>query len=200
MTSIESQAFYGCSGLTTITIGSGVKTINSLAFAYCPELTDVYCFTENVPSTNTNAFVGSYIEYATLHVPTASIDAYKAVEPWKNFKTIMGLDGTTPETKKCATPTIAFVDGELVFSCETDGVEYVSEVASAETKKYYTSKVKIGGTYKVTVYAMKTGYDNSDTATLEFTLGAAGDPCDTNKDGVVNVADIATIISTMAGK
>ena len=39
----------------------------------------------------TDAFYGSYIEYATLHVPTASIDAYKAVEPWKNFKVIEGI-------------------------------------------------------------------------------------------------------------
>ena len=112
----------------------------------------------------------------------------------------MGLDGTIVETPKCATPTIAFVDGELVFSCETEGVEYVSEVTSAETKKYYDSKVKIGGKYKVTVYATKPGFENSDAATLEFTLGAGGEVCDVNKDGTVDVADIATIIDRMAGK
>ena len=60
----------------------------------------MYCYAETVPSTQTNVFEGSYIEYATLHVPTASIDAYKAVEPWKSFKTIMGLDGTMPEEPK----------------------------------------------------------------------------------------------------
>ena len=33
----------------------------------------------------------SYIEYVTLHVPYASIDAYKAVNPWKNFKSIVEM-------------------------------------------------------------------------------------------------------------
>ena len=44
------------------------------------------------------------------------------------------------------------------------------------------------------------GYDNSDVTTLEFTLGAGGEVCDTNKDGVVDVADISTIISKMASQ
>ena len=189
MTSIEYQVFEGCSGLTSVTIGNSVKNIYKQAFAYCKELTDVYCLAEAVPSTSTNAFQDSYIEYATLHVPTTSIDAYKAVEPWKNFKEIVALNGETPEVKKCATPAIAFVDGELVFSCETEGVEYVSEVTSKDAKIYNDSRVKLGGTYIVTVYAMKTGWENSDAATLEFSLGGGGVPCDVNGDGKVDVSD-----------
>ena len=83
--------FSGCSGLTSIAIGSGIEDIGNQAFADCPELTDVYCYAENVPSTNVDAFEGSYIEYATLHVPKGCIDAYKAVEPWKNFKSILEM-------------------------------------------------------------------------------------------------------------
>ena len=201
VTSIGGSTFYGCSGLTSVTIGSGVKNIGNLTFASCKKLTYVYCLAENVPSTSTDAFKESLIEYATLHVPSASIDSYRAKEPWKNFGNIVGLNGEEcPDSQKCATPTITFVDGELVFSCETEGVDYVSEVTSKEMKKYYESRVKIGGTYKVTVYATKAGWENSDVATLEFTLGAGDEVCDVNKDGVVDVADIATIISKMAGK
>jgi len=202
VTRIGYSAFYDCGGLTSITIGSGVKNIFGKAFAECPELTDVYCYAENVPSTNTDAFEGSYIDYSVLHVLMASVDAYMAVEPWKNFKTIVGLDGTMPEepeTPKCAPPTIAFVDGKLKFSCETDGVEYVSEVTVADAKKNYSSEVSLTGIYTVSVYATKMGYDNSDVSTMEFTLDAGGEPCDVNKDGQVDVADIATIISRMAG-
>ncbi|MBR6319052.1 MAG: leucine-rich repeat domain-containing protein [Prevotella sp.] len=200
VTSIGSEAFRGCSGLTSVTIGSGVKNIDSYAFASCKDLTDVYCLAEKVPSTNTDAFKDSYIEYATLHVPAASIDDYKAVEPWKDFKSIVSLNGEDmPEVKKCATPTIALVDGKLVFSCETEGVEYVSEVKVGDAKKNYTSTVSLTGVYTVSVYAMKTGWENSDVATMEFTLGAGGEVCDTNKDGTVDVADIATIITKMAG-
>ena len=122
VTDIESYAFYGCSGLTsitipnsvaiidhdafsgctsltsiTITIGNGVTWIYDGAFGNCPELTDVYCNAENVPSTDqaenvswieSSAFDGSYIEFATLHVPAASVNAYSTAELWSGFGTI----------------------------------------------------------------------------------------------------------------
>lgn len=91
---LDSDAFNGCSGLTSITIGSEVRTIRENAFKGCPELADVYCMAENVPDTSSDAFEGSYIEYATLHVPYGCIDAYKAAEPWTNFKNIVEDGGT----------------------------------------------------------------------------------------------------------
>ena len=100
--------------------------------------------------------------------------------------------------KKCATPTITYNNGKLKFSCETPGVEYVSEVTSKETKKYYSDEVTLGGRYLVSVYATKAGYDDSDLATLEFTINGNGNICDVNVDGAVDVADIAAIIDEMA--
>ena len=54
--------------------------------------------------------------------------------------------------------------------------------------------------YTVTVYATKAGWENSDEAKLEFSPGIGGKTCDTNGDGTVDVADIATIISEMAAR
>ena len=158
-----------------------MKTIYYQAFAKCPELTDVYCYAENVPRMRdyyntqdvTDAFEGSLIEYATLHVPTASIDAYKAKEPWKNFKTFMGLDGTMPETKKCATPTISYGGKKLTFSCATEGVEYVSEIKDTDIKKHYGSEVQLTATYEISVYATKAGWENSNVATATLVWGTA---------------------------
>ena len=93
VTSIGERAFFVCSGLTSVTIGSGVESIGTMAFANCPELLDVYCYAEKVPSTESNAFDYSPIEYATLHVPDASIDSYKATAPWSSFGKIVGLSG-----------------------------------------------------------------------------------------------------------
>ena len=196
VTSIGNEAFYNCSKLISVTIGSGIKYIGYAAFAKCTKLTDVYCYAKSVPSTESNAFDGSYIEYVKLHVPTASIDAYKAAVPWSWFQIFVGLDGTLPdnpteETKKCATPTISLVDGELQFSCETEGVEYVSEVSFVDGKQYFGSKVSLTGVYKVSVYATKSGYDNSDVATAKFTMSSgSGIKGDVNGDGKVDVSDV----------
>ena len=93
--SIGESAFNGCSVLTSVTIGNSVTSIGEWAFAYCYELIDVYCYAENVPSTESNAFDGSDPEYATLHVPVASIDSYKATAPWSGFGTITPLPNLT---------------------------------------------------------------------------------------------------------
>jgi hypothetical protein len=44
-----------------------------------------------VPSTESDAFEGSYPENATLHVPDASIDSYKATNPWSSFGKIIAI-------------------------------------------------------------------------------------------------------------
>ena len=82
-------AFQNCSSLTTISIGSGVTKIDGAAFKDCLELTDVYCYAESVPQTSSDAFDGSFIEYATLHVPDASV--YRGVSPWSSFGSIMSF-------------------------------------------------------------------------------------------------------------
>jgi hypothetical protein len=74
--------------LTSVTIGNGVESIGAEAFCGCYKLSDVYCYAEKVPFTESNAFEYSPIENATLHVPYASIDSYKVTAPWSSFRTI----------------------------------------------------------------------------------------------------------------
>ena len=91
VTSIGSGAFRNNNYLTSVTIGSKVKSIGSSAFGGCNNLMDVYCYAENVPEITDNPFNDTNIENITLHVPAASISAYQAVEPWKNFKEIVAV-------------------------------------------------------------------------------------------------------------
>ena len=77
--------FYECSGMTSVTIGSGIESIGIDAFNGCSKLIDVYCYAINVPNTESGAFNYSPIENATLHVPAESVDAYKDAGPWKNL-------------------------------------------------------------------------------------------------------------------
>ena len=171
VTSIGEEAFSGCSGLTSVTIGSSVRTISGKAFAECSKLEEVYCLSEQVPETNTDAFEKSYPEYTTLYVPAASLNDYKTTEPWSLFGTIKAISGTGEEPTKCATPTISYGGKRLTFSCETEGVEYVYEITDADIKKGYDAEVDLTATYEISVYATKSGYTNSDvaTATLVWT-------------------------------
>ena len=102
VTYIGSNAFFG-SGLTSVTIGRGVTEIDDGAFSYCSELEDVYCFATNVPNTHSDAFTESNIENATLHVLKGCLDAYKAVEPWKNFKKKVEVTAKVTLSKSKAT-------------------------------------------------------------------------------------------------
>ena len=95
---------------------------------------------------------------------------------------------------KCATPTISFADGKLRFSCETEGVGYAYEITNADVKNGFASEVSMTGTYTVSVYATKEGYDDSDVATLEFSMGG-GMKGDVNSDSKVDIADVTAVIN-----
>jgi hypothetical protein len=120
VTSIGNKAFKGCSRLTSITIESGVTSIGEKSFSQCPELKDVYCMAEKVPYTSPDAFDGSYIEYATLHVPEQSLDAYKAASPWNKFKNIVG-DATGISKIQNNPVQIHHEDGNLIVEGVEDG-------------------------------------------------------------------------------
>ena len=125
VTDIGKEAFCNCSRLTSVNIGKSVKSIASSAFADCTELTDVYCYAEKVPSTNSNAFDGSYIEYATLHVPAASIEQYKATEPWSDFGAIVPLTDEDAIAEVQAVPVLIQTQGNTIT---VEGAEAGTEI------------------------------------------------------------------------
>ena len=114
--------------MTSVTISNSVTYIFDEAFAKCGNLENVYCYAEKIRYADDDIFSDSYIEYATLHVPSSALSYYQTTPPWSRFGTIKTLEGTDGGTKKCETPTISFVDGKLTFSCATEGVEYASVV------------------------------------------------------------------------
>ena len=142
--------------------------------------------------------MNSYIEYATLHVPTNAYTIYKQTAPWSDFGTIVTLDGEIPEISQCATPIISYVNGELSFGCETEGVEYVYDMKVSGAKAGTGCSVKVNPTLTVSVYATKDGYLNSETATKEIDLiGAKGD---VSGDGTVDATDLTRLIDILLNK
>ena len=192
-------AFQNCSNLVSLILGENIVSIGEKAFGNCNKLEDVYCYAEEVPSIATNALESSYIEYITLHVPAILVSDYRGEDGdpysynlWSNFKEIVALDGALPETPKCAKPEINFANGKVSFSCATEGVEYISEVTVTDAHKYYDSEIDLSQTYKVSVFATKTNYINSDVTTREIIITGNGKAIvvgDVDGDGKVNAAD-----------
>ena len=201
--SIGGSAFSYCSGLTSVTIPNSVTSIGSWAFAYCPELLDVYCYAENVPSTESYAFDGSYPENATLHIPNASIDSYKATAPWSGFGKIVGLSGEepeqpeVPEVEKCATPVVTYAEGKLSFSCETEGAEFITNVVAEDAKKYYDAEIEFSATYNIEVFATKANCENSDTVSVALVWVENGEV--NEETGVISVPAAPVLVQGNGG-
>ena len=163
VTSIVDKAFNGCKGITSIDIPATITSIGERAFANIDKLTDVTIYAEAVPETDRTAFESSYIDYVTLHVPYCSVDKYKSVGPWKDFKEIVAIEGTEPVTvETCSMPTISFLDGKLEFESETDGAECHYEIKVEDAKEGVGSEVILSSAYEISVYASKEGFNDSE--------------------------------------
>ena len=212
VTTIEQGAFYDCESLTDITLGRGIKTLRCGSFAKCVQLSNVYCCAEKVPTCNIEyfsyygkaigAFEDSFIEYITLHVPPSSVSLYQNTATWNSFGTIVG-DVEVGDVPKCATPTIKYENGKITFSCKTDDVEYHYEITDTDIKKGSAATVALTTTYRVSVYATKSGYDNSDVATKEINISSASgseELGDLNNDGKTDAADVVKLVNIIMNK
>ena len=91
VTTIGYSAFEGCTSLESISLPESINFIDFFAFGSLSNLKNVYCQAKIVPNTSQNVFGNVNLSKVTLHVPAASISAYQATEPWKNFKEIVEL-------------------------------------------------------------------------------------------------------------
>lgn len=118
---IRGYTFYGCLDLTTVVIGNGMENTENYAFGYCPKLKDVYCYAEQVPAVTPypeSPVFDNAITNATLHVPAASIEAYRNAESWKDFKEIVALTDSDPNPTGITNVSNNMVTGERYYSLD----------------------------------------------------------------------------------
>ena len=85
---IGEYAFYGCSGLTSLTIPNSVKNIGEYAFYGCSGLTSLYVNNTTPPKILNVTFEDIHYTLTDLYVPVGSKREYEVAYWWKYFKSI----------------------------------------------------------------------------------------------------------------
>ena len=195
VTSIGEWAFFDCSGLTSVTIGSEVKRIGINAFLDCTSLRNFYCYATMPPYAITNGYYYEDLDYydeyypfdleyikanTTLYVPESSIERYKAIMPWRSFKNFQPINYTF----------------SLIY--KVDGVEYKSYRVDyntpitpepAPTKEGYTfsgwseipktmpaRNVTVWGSFTPNKYTLTYIVDGEEYKTLTIACGSEINP------------------------
>lgn len=142
--------YYGCSGLETVYFKGIVPTF-------------YYEF---------NYYSRTGIPYTTLiKVPTEYLQEYKNAFGSK-YKYIYAWnpDETGDDNKpvtQCATPSVSYGEGKLMFACETTGAKYHYTITDTDIKSDALSEngeVSLSAAYNISVYATADGYKASDKA------------------------------------
>lgn len=105
-------------------------------------------------------------------------------------------------TRQCPAPTVSIEDGKVKFSSTLEGVtyHYSYELAGTDARSGEGDEVELQNKYKVTVYASKEGYKDSDKTVCEVTLKTEKIPGDVNGDGKVDIVDVTTVIDMILKK
>ena len=175
--SIESSAFERCSSLDSVVIGSAVNNIGEKAFSKCSNLETVKCFARTVPNTSDDAFEDSYIEYATLYVPSGSISSYESTSPWNSFKSIVKID--MPKH------TLTYmVDGEVYKAYEIEEGETITPEETPTREGYVFSgwseipetmpdhDVTVTGSFSINKYKLTYIIDGEEYKSYDIEYGA----------------------------
>ena len=193
---IKSKTFDCCYKLKSIVIPSSVQYIYQEAFNGCNSLESVKVLATTPPFAYDNTFSDYTIP---LLVPETSVDAYKTTNPWSKFTTVKTLDGSDVVTPQCATPTISYQNGQLVFNCETADVEFKSSITDTDIKDYTTSSIQLNATYSINVRATKSGYLDSDVATATLCWIDASPKTEGITNGIANIPAQAVLIQSEGG-
>lgn len=142
LTIIGENTFANCTGLSSITIPNGIKSIENNAFLGCTSLTSVSMENPVPCSLSSNAFPNR--ANTTLYVPAGSKAAYSSANYWKEFKAIVEIDASSMN--------ITFADAAVKMLCVSkaewdtngDGELSMAEAASITDigNTFYSKSIK----------------------------------------------------------
>ena len=117
------STFANWTELQTITIGKNVAILGSSCFWYDSLVTDITCYASQPPLIYDDTFE-KVPDSARLHVPAASVNAYKSAQYWSRFR-IMALEGEQEVQK---TVTVDAAETTANFTWPTDSAAHSYQI------------------------------------------------------------------------
>ena len=109
------------------------------------------------------------------------------------------VTGTFVAVPKCATPIIRYENGQLSFTCETEGAEFISEITDTDVTQHNSATISLTITYNISVYAKAPNHAVSDTAKATLCWIDAEPTKGGMIDGITNVHAKALLIQAAGG-
>lgn len=172
--------FFAIESIKELTLGSKVTRLNDRIFAGCPNLAEVYSYSETVPTSGESVFTESYLQNAILNVPYSLYDEYRVTNPWNKFGNIHNFEGKYN--------LFYLVDGEEYKKYVIDFGESITPEAEPTKEGYVFSgwseipetmpehDVTINGTFSALSYKLVYLVDGIEYRTYDVSYGTAITP------------------------
>lgn len=200
---IGESAFGGCINLKSVTIPNSVTEIGYSVFKNCSSLTTIISLIEAPFTIRDDIFDYEIYMNASLFVPKGTKEKYKQTKGWNKFVFIeegTGGSDVNPTREECSKPTILYQNGNVSFHSDTEDVTYHYVITNSDIKSGSAQEVDLEVTYNITVYATKTGYDNSKTATATLCWIDAEPKTEGISNSIATVRAKAVMIQNLEGQ
>ena len=106
------------------------------------------------------------------------------------------VTGTFVAVPKCATPTIKYENGQLSFTCETEGAEFISEITDTDVTQHNSATISLSATYNISVYAVAPNHATSDMVKASLCWIDTEPTKEGMIEGITNVSAKAVLIQS----
>ncbi len=104
------------------------------------------------------------------------------------------VTGSFIASQKCSTPIIRYENGQLSFTCDTEGAEFVTDITDTDVTQHNSATITLTATYNISVYAKAPNYAISDTVKATLCWIDAEPTKEGVIDGITNMHAKAVLI------
>lgn len=103
--------------------------------------------------------------------------------------------------EQCAAPTIDYINGQVVLTCETEDVQFVTEAVIAEgSVRSSEAAFDLVPTYTITAYVTKEGWLDSEATTVTLCwIDCSEQHAGEGETGIINIPSRPVLIKTDGG-